>query len=651
MCGITGFLERDQTSDAWNGKLEKMAGAIAYRGPDDQGVWFDPRDGVGFAHRRLSIIDVSAQGHQPMASPSGRYVICYNGEVYNFEAMRAELGGHGISWRGHSDTEVILAAFEAWGVEKTIGKFIGMFAFALWDNLEKTLFLARDRLGIKPLFYGWAEDAFLFGSELKALLQHPKFSREVNADTVPQLLQFGCIPNKLSIFKGINKLEPGQLLKLNWAEQKKGPVYVQDYWSVLEVAKAGQQNLFTGSDAEMTDELESLLLDAVRLRMVSDVPVGAFLSGGIDSSTVVALMQAQRNDPVKTFSIGFEEDAFNEAHHAKQVAEHLNTNHTELYLTNQDALDLVPRLTEIYDEPFCDPSQIPTYLVSRLARESVIVSLSGDGGDELFAGYERHFKFSKLWSSLSRVPGGCRHLGAGLIQALPDRFWDVSLGWLIPHLSKSHHGVPASEFLNRAAEYLSCHTIKDVYDTSSISWGGPFSILAPDTRNEIFDCRKSGFDQVENEIAQLMYLDTVSYLPDLILTKVDRASMAWGLEARVPLLDHRVVEFAWRLPMRRKAGENSKQILREVLYKYVPPHLIDRPKTGFGAPLESWLLGPLRDWAEDLLSAEKLRDAGIFDPDRTRAKWQSFLSGRTSENAFLWNVLVFQDWHGRWVSR
>lgn len=606
MCGLVGFLGGGRGRDARETAaiLERMADAIVSRGPDDAGIWSDGAAAIGLAHRRLSILDLSAAGHQPMAGPSGRHVIVFNGEIYNHLDLRRELEqsglapGGGQGWRGHSDTETLLAGFAAWGIRATVQRCIGMFAFAVWDTQARVLTLGRDRLGEKPLYYGWqgAGDAacFLFGSDLKALRAHPLCAAEVDRDALCLLMRHNYIPAPHSIYCGISKLPAGCLLTVSL--EQRAP-RVDAYWSLAETAVSGVREPFTGSDPEAIDALEDLLKSAVRQQMLADVPLGAFLSGGIDSSAVVALMQAQSERPVKTFSIGFHEPGYNEAEHALAVARHLGADHTELYVTPQEAQDVIPLLPDLYSEPFADASQIPTFLVSQLARRHVTVSLSGDAGDELFAGYGRYLRNSRHWDRIARVPLGLRKLAAGGIRALPPGAWNTMLGPLSPVLPGSLGAAPVGEKLHQGARKLSARRIDDLYLQSISRWEPEGLVIGgrePQTCLRGRPLPLEGLDDVQ----RLMALDALVYLPDDILVKVDRAAMGVSLESRVPFLDHRVVEFAWRIPQSMKLRDGAtKWILRQVLYRHVPRELIERPKKGFSVPVGHWLRGPLQDWA------------------------------------------------------
>jgi asparagine synthase (glutamine-hydrolysing) len=643
MCGFTGFLK--STNDIGRASaqywLSNMADAILHRGPDSDGYWIDELAGIGLAHRRLAIVDLTPAGHQPMASASGRYIIAFNGEIYNHLDLRSSLhqgGWLAAPWRGHSDTETLLAGFEIWGIEETLQRSVGMFALAVWDRAERVLTLARDRLGEKPLYYGWqgqgSQTVFLFGSELSALRQHPSFSAEVSRDSLALYMRHNYIGGNNSIYRGISKLEPGHLLTVSSAAPE--PM-VKTWWSISSVVERGVAQPFAGSPDDSADTLEKLLLDAVAQQMVADVPLGAFLSGGIDSSTIVALMQVQSSRPVRTFSIGFHEKGYNEADHAKAVAKHLATDHTELYVSPEQALAVIPKLPTLYSEPFADSSQIPTFLVSQLARQHVTVSLSGDAGDELFCGYTRYQMTAAVWNKVSRLPRPLRQLAAGMITSVPPGTWD-KLGGL---LSMSHAG----DKLHKGAALLGSRAVADLYRGMVSHWTDPAGVVLgavePTTLLSGASLTLPGLGDVE----RMMALDVLSYLPDDILVKVDRAAMGVSLETRVPMLDHRVVEFAWSLPLDYKLRNGvTKWPLRQVLYRHVPQELIERPKMGFGVPIDHWLRGPLRDWAESLLSESRLAQEGFFDPAPIRQKWAEHLSGQRNWQYHLWDVLMFQAW-------
>ena len=643
MCGITGFFDisRQKSTDEMRYVVQKMSHTLNHRGPDDSGIWVDAQNSIALGHRRLAIMDLSPEGHQPMGSANGRYIIVFNGEVYNFLELRRELERLGHHFRGNSDTEVMLASFNEWGLEQSVKRFNGMFAFALWDCQGRLLHLGRDRLGEKPLYYGWIGQTFLFGSELKALQAHPNFKAEINRDALTLFLRYSCVPAPYSIYQGIYKLPPGTILTWNGADPYPAP---KPYWSAKETAELGIGELFT-SELLAVAQLEALLRDAVRLRMVADVPLGAFLSGGIDSSTVVALMQAQSSQPVKTFTIGFHEQAYNEAPHANAVAQHLGTDHTELYVTPAEALAVIPNLPILYDEPFSDPSQVPTFLVSQLARAHVTVSLSGDGGDEVFAGYNRYFWGPSIWQKIGWVPPMLRSFAAHALTSLSPQTWDrgfTNFGALLP--AKLKQPTPGDN-LHKLAEILAVPNPEAMYTNLVSHWKDPEALVVDGSESLTILRDRQSWAQLPDFTQRMMYLDTVTYLPDDILVKVDRASMGVSLEARVPLLDHRVVEFAWRVPLSMKIRNGQgKWLLRQVLYKYVPQNLIERPKAGFGIPISSWLRGPLRDWAETLLDEARLRQEGFFNPQPIRQKWVEHLSGDRNWQYHLWDVLMFQAW-------
>ncbi|HEU4856186.1 MAG TPA: asparagine synthase (glutamine-hydrolyzing) [Rhodanobacteraceae bacterium] len=649
MCGIAGFWDVAGRLDGDRGTaaIDAMTCAIRHRGPDDAGAWRDPRTGLWLGHRRLSVVDLSPEGHQPMMSAGHRHVMVFNGEVYNHRQLRAELLASGVQFRGHSDTEVMLAAIERWGLEDAVARFIGMFALALWDREARTLTLVRDRLGIKPLYYGWAGQMFAFGSELKALAALPGFAARVDRGALCLLLRHSYIPQPCSIYQGIFKLPPGALLRVDAAAAASAtavavlPGRVQRYWSVADAA-AGDRT--TQSDADAVEALDRLLRDAIALRMEADVPLGAFLSGGVDSSTVVALMQAQSTRPVETFSIGFHEQAHDEARYAREVAHHLGTAHHELYVSARDALDVIPMLPTMFDEPFSDSSQIPTFLVSQLARGRVTVSLSGDGGDELFAGYSRYAWALRLGRWLDAVPRPLRAHIAGSLRARPGLYEALFRGAnraLPPRLRLRNPGTKAGLL----GHMLGADSVDARYLLLVSHWFDPAALVlhAQEPQTPLSDFAR--WPDLREPMERMTYSDLIGYLPDDILVKVDRASMAVSLEARVPLLDHRVVEYAWRTPLRQKLRDGQgKWLLRQVLYRYVPQRLIDRPKKGFSVPIESWLRGPLRDWAEALLDERRLREQGYFDPAPIRRMWADHLAGRVREHHRLWDVLMFQAW-------
>lgn len=698
MCGIAGVVDRALTQDGARTQslLRAMCDAIRHRGPDDSGVWKDDSAGIALGHRRLSILDLSPEGHQPMISASGRYVIAFNGEIYNFRELRAEIekshhslllsegnksgphfsplpsggaevpkgegikaGGGGNRWRGHSDTEVMLAAFECWGVESALQRFAGMFAFALWDRRERVLYLARDRLGEKPLYYGWLGKTLVFASELKALRVHPLWRGDINRDALALYMRHNYIPAPYSIYRDVYKLPPGCTLSVRYKEPGERRNFSPHpsheaassllrpvrYWSARTIAEAGVDAAFNFDDKEAVAQLDRLLRFSIREKMVADVPLGAFLSGGIDSSTIVALMQAQSNRPVKTFTIGFHEAGYNEAVHAKAVAKHLGTDHTELYVTPEEARAVIPRLPDLYDEPFADSSQIPTFLVAQLARRHVTVALSGDGGDELFGGYNRYFWGRNLWRRFGWMPRGMRKLSASAMTAIPPAAWDRLLSGMGPLLPALLKQARVGDKLHKLAGILAVRDPEEMYLSLVSHWHNPDEIVrrAQEPYTVLNDPKER--TRLTDFTERMMYLDTVSYLPDDILVKVDRAAMGVSLETRVPLLDHRVVEFAWRVPLSMKIRDGQgKWLLRKVLNRYVPRELVERPKMGFGVPIDSWLRGPLREWAEALLDERRLRQEGFFEPAPIRRLWQEHLSGTSNWQYHLWDVLMFQAW-------
>ena len=641
MCGVAGILGGKSSLED---HLQVMANSLRHRGPDDHGVWFDNDARMGLAHTRLSILDLSSAGHQPMPSASGRFIISFNGEIYNHLDLRSQLQkcDSAPNWRGHSDTETLLAGFEAWGIEATVKKSIGMFAFAVWDKQSRTLTLARDRIGEKPLYYGWQNGVFLFASELKAIKCHPSFCADIDRNSLCLLMRHNYIPAPYCIYQGIAKLESGSLLTVSLAQTQ--PT-IHCYWSATEIAVVGCAAPFAGTRTQAVDALEVLLQSAIKQQMISDVPLGAFLSGGIDSSTVVALMQTQSSRPIKTFTIGFNEMGYNEATHAKAVAKHLGTEHTELYVTPQMAFDVIPRLPTLYCEPFSDSSQIPTVILSQLARQHVTVSLSGDGGDELFCGYNRYVLANKIWGKLSRFPTISRTFAARGLSALSPSFWNTLLGPVQGFLPNTLRQANAGDKIHKAAGVLASPSVGALYLGLLSHWNDPSSVVIGGTEPPTSLNRNTTSIDGLDDIHRMMALDALTYLPDDILVKVDRASMGVSLEGRMPFLDHRVVEFAWTLPQSVKLHEGvGKWVLRQVLYKHVPKELIEREKMGFGAPIGDWLRGPLRGWAESLLDEARLRQEGFFHPAPIRQKWTEHLSGARNWQHHLWNVLMFQAW-------
>lgn len=623
MCGIAGFLQDCELNAGAAPIAKRMANALTHRGPDDSGIWLDTQAGIALGHRRLAIIDLSPAGHQPMASQSGRFVIVYNGEIYNFREIRRELDEFtaGGQWRGSSDTEVLVAAIDHWGVREALERLNGMFALAVWDRQTRVLTLARDRMGEKPLYYGSSDGVFLFGSELKALQAHPAFSRSLDRKSLTSMLRYDYVPAPHTIWQGISKLEPAHYVEIAEGGRRVGTPAA--YWSLRNAAVEGATHPLSDGPG-LASELELLLSDAVGKRMVADVPLGAFLSGGIDSSLIVALMQAQSTRPVRTFTIGFEVTKFDEAPHARAIAARLGTDHTELYVTAQDALDVIPSIPAIWDEPFGDSSQIPTYLVSAMSRRDVTVALSGDGGDELFGGYARYKSAPPLWRRLRRCPLPVRTLAARLIGG-------------------GTRTSVAPGPLGRAARVVGSQSFEDLYQWKVSRAHRPDLLVRGGSERTLPAAAAIPF--LGNPRDKMLYRDLLHHLPDDILTKVDRAAMAVSLEVRAPFLDHRLVELAWRLPMSAKlSATKGKLILRTLLRRHLPAEMVDRPKMGFSVPVENWLRGPLRVWGEDLLSGDRLSRQGALNPTAVRRLWQDFLSGKPRHDRIIWNLLMFQEW-------
>ncbi len=643
MCGIAGIWDqRAKTGpDALGYAAQRMADAMLHRGPDAGDIWCDAEAGLALSHRRLSIIDLSPAGAQPMVSSCGRFVISFNGEVFNFAELRPELEAAGRRFRGHSDTEVIVEGCAQWGVEATVKRLIGMFAVALWDRQTRTLHLVRDRLGIKPLYWAQLGDTLIFGSELKALRTHANWTPELDRDAAAAFLRFQYIPGPGTIYRGVQKQPPGTIIALRAGAAPK----ITPYWSLEDVAREGQANRFSGSEDEAVDALDALLGDAVKRRMIADVPLGAFLSGGIDSSTVVALMQANNARKVRTFTIGFHEKGYNEAEHAKAVAAHLGTDHTELYISPEHATSVIPLLPDMYDEPFSDASQIPTFLVSEMTRKHVTVALSGDGGDELFGGYNKYFQMGRLLRTLDHLPVGLRRMAAASLRGVPRGAW-AAIAQAIP---ESRRPAQLDDKMMKLAGVMEGGS-DNFYQLVVTHWPHSETMVAGAARPLNIVDDRAATAMIANPVERMQYLDTMTYLPEDILTKVDRASMAVSLEARVPLLDHRVVAFSWSLPPQWKARPGGgKYLLRRVLDRYVPRHLIERPKMGFAVPIDSWLRGPLRDWAEDLLDETRLKREGVLEAAPIREKWAEHLSGKRNWQYMLWDVLMFQAWKARWL--
>lgn len=642
MCGFAGLLDPARATEAriLTTLAGSMSATLAHRGPDDAGTWTDERAGIGLGHRRLAIIDLSPAAAQPMTSSCGRWTIAYNGELYGFGALRDQLAAAGRRFRGHSDTEVLVEALGAWGLDRTLEHCNGMFAFAAWDAHEQVLHLVRDRLGEKPLYYGWAGTQLVFGSELKALRAHPDFSARIDAGAVAAFLRWSFVPAPHAIYEGVRKLPPGCVLSLP-AGLPGGLPQPRPYWSATEVIRTGLDDPLAAGDREATDLLEQLLVEAVEARTVADVPLGAFLSGGIDSSLVTALMQAGRSQPVRTFSVDVGDAELGEGRHAAGVARHLGTEHTEVRLTHGDALDVIPELPSIYDEPFADPSQIPTLLIARAARRHVTVGMSGDGGDELFGGYNRYTLGTAAWRRMRPVPLAVRSGVGRLLTAVPPRVYDRALSVgsaLVPgHLRLARAG----DKVHKLAALLRADGPDDLYLRAVSQWADPAAVAhAPEAPGPTMN-GWGGSDLV----SMFMARDALAVLPDNMLVKVDRATMAASLEARVPLLDHRVFAFAWRLrPDLRVRDGRGKWILRQVLRRYVPDALVDRPKVGFDPPIDVWLRGPLRDWAGDLLSTATLERHGVVDARVVRSAWEEHQTRRRNHDYRLWAVLMLTAW-------
>ena len=645
MCGITGVLyarpEKDQRTLLTT--VKAMGDTLRHRGPDDSGEWADEQAGIALAHRRLSIIDLSPTGHQPMTSGNQRYVIVFNGEIYNYRDIRAYLEKHGCVFAGHSDTETLLESIAFQGLDKTLEMINGMFAFALWDRENKQLTLARDRLGKKPLYYGWCNGAFLFGSELKALRIHPEFIDEIDRTALAQFIQFSWLNGPASIYRNIKKLQPGTYITLDLSKNSKDITPVV-YWSALDKASQGVNASFQGSYEEAIDQLQQILLQSVNRRMIADVELGALLSGGIDSSLVVALMQAQSVNHVKTFSIGFHEATHNEAEHAKKIADHLGTEHSELYVTPADCMDVIPELPSMYDEPFGDVSQIPTYLVSKLAREKVKVVLSGDGGDELFAGYTRYFRCIEHWKKHEKLPVFLRPAAGYSMDKLARLLWFL--------LGSTRTNADARDWrrlgskLDKRARRIASRNSQELFVNMMKRYKAIEELVPAAGKPNTILSNSSDWPDFADPVFNMMLIDTLCYLPDDILVKVDRASMANSLEARAPLLDKELAEFSWSLPFEMKVDEaGGKRILKAVLARYLPTELTDRKKMGFGVPIGQWLRGPLSDWAETLLDPSSLRQQGYFDEQSVQRLWKQHQSGWRNHSDILWSILMFQAWN------
>ncbi|SRR5579875_127252 len=651
MCGLVGIVTSGGNDFSLQ-TLEAMTASLHHRGPDSRGVWIESDHTVGLGSVRLAILDLR-DGRQPMVSHGERFVIAYNGEIYNFAALRRELEDLGVRFKGRSDTEVVLAAVEQWGVEEAVCRFNGMFAIALWDRVLRQLYLARDRLGEKPLYYLANGRLFMCASELKALRKHPAFQVDINPHALAFFVRYGYILEPQTIYRGVYKLPPGTILRLS-IDRGSGELRISEpkpYWSAGEVIDRCLEKPFAGDEAQAVDELERLLTDAVRLRMVADVPVGAMLSGGVDSSTIVALMQAVDMRRVKTFTLGFSDSSYDEAPYAAKVARYLGTDHTEQYVSGSEAAEALAELPNLFDEPFGDYSQLPTYLLARLARKQVVVVLTGEGGDELFGGYERYVTATGLWRAFGWMPSLVKGQLASMLSAVSPESWERVLSWLNHLLPGRLKQARLGEKMHKLAEVLEASSRETLYFGLLSHWSKPEAVLSACSGDPGIPSNGAQYPARLNDwLAFAMYVDLVSYLPGDILAKVDRATMGVSLEGRMPFLDHRVVEFAWRLPLRMKIRRGrTKHLLRKLLYKYVPRQLVERPKMGFGAPIGMWLRGPMRDWAESLLSEERIKRYGLLKPTPVRQLWQEHLTGRRNWQHRLWIVLMLQAWCERWL--
>jgi asparagine synthase (glutamine-hydrolysing) len=645
MCGITGLWQFQSAADL-ESCVRRMADALFHRGPDDAGVWVDQNAGLALGHRRLAVVELSAAGHQPMVSVCGRYVLVFNGEIYNHLDLRAQLGEAGRAWKGHSDTETLLACIQMWGLQRTLGQAVGMFAVALWDRKEKKLSLARDRLGEKPLYWGWQGDTLLFGSELKALKAHPDFKATVDRGSLALFLRHGYVPAPWSIYEGIAKLPPGHFIEIPLSQGPSAARATQSrsYWRLNDVVSQGQKSAFRGDDAAAINALETRLLGTIGQQMLADVPVGAFFSGGVDSTTVVSLMQSISARPVRTFTIGFN-GSEDESVHAQIIAQHLGTDHLSLLVQPDDALDVIPMLPSMYCEPLSADSQIPLYLISKLARQHVTVALSGDGGDELFGGYNRYLGARRIWSRLQSMPGPVRHACASLLRSMSPASWDRLFVLAKPVLPERFRlAIPGTK-AQKLADVLELETEMDYFRRLTSHWQDPERVVLGGDEHLTMMTNPALQPEADCFEHWMMAMDGQMFLPDEVMAKVDRAAMAASLETRSPLLDHRVVELAWQMPFRMKIRDGQgKWLLRQVLYRHVPRELVERPKKGFGIPIDNWLRGPLRAWAEGLLSENRLRSEGYFDPVPIRTLWRQHLQGSHNWQYQLWPVLMFQAW-------
>ncbi|MGX5659513.1 asparagine synthase (glutamine-hydrolyzing) [Castellaniella ginsengisoli] len=646
MCGITGLWQPGSVAGL-EARTRRMADALSHRGPDDSGVWVDQAAGLALGHRRLSIVELSAAGHQPMHSSCGRYVLVFNGEIYNHLDLRSRLGGGRRDWRGHSDTETLLACIQSWGLKRALEQAVGMFALALWDRQSQVLSLARDRLGEKPLYWGWQGDMLLFGSELKALRAHPDFRATVDRGSLALYLRHGYVPTPWSIYQGVLKLPQGQFIEIPLGQGASAAKTAapQPFWRFNETVAQGCAQPFTGNDTAAIDALESRLSDTIGQQMLADVPVGAFFSGGIDSTTIVSLMQTLSPRPVRTFTIGFSGSEYDEAAHAQAIAGHLGTDHMPLVVRPEDALDVIPLLPRMYCEPLSADSQIPLYLISKLARRHVTVALSGDGGDELFGGYNRYLGARRVWLRLQSMPGPVRHACAALLRSVSPAGWDRLFALAKPVLpERLRLAIPGTK-AQKLADVLELDTEMDYFRRLTSHWQDPGSIVLGGDEHPTLMTSPALQPQADCFEHWMMAMDAQTFLPDEVMVKVDRAAMAASLETRAPLLDHRVVELSWRMPLRMKIRDGQgKWLLRQVLYRHVPRELVERPKKGFGIPIDDWLRGPLRAWADSLLAEDRLRADGYFDPAPIRARWLQHVRGSHNWQYQLWPILMFQAW-------
>ncbi len=645
MCGITGFISTDLSEYSLKQNISSMTKKLKHRGPDDEGIWFDSNSGIALGHSRLSIVDLSAAGSQPMISECKRYYIVFNGEIYNHNSLRKELP-NSIEWQSHSDTETLINAISKWGLKKTLSKLLGMFAFALWDKKHKKLTLVRDRLGEKPLYFGFKGKTMLFGSELKAIDAFPGSSLNINKDSLEIYLRYGYIPAPNSIYEGIYKLSPGNFIEFSLQDVETRSIpNCSKYWSFISIIKKQKTQQFLGSDIEATNQLENLLKKSISGQLLGDVPIGAFLSGGIDSSTVVSLMQSQSSNPINTFTIGFKEFGYDESKSAKEVSSFLGTKHNELFLTPNDALNIIPNLPNIYDEPFSDVSQIPTFLISQFASNNVKVCLSGDGGDELFCGYSRHIAGPRIWRILKNIPLKLRNIISNFIQKIPPSKWEdfyyICEIFLPRHLRINFPGIK----IYKISDLIKYDTLYEVYLSLISSWASPQEIILNNNINKETEDFETNNIELNDIHHQIMCMDTLNYLPNDILVKIDRAAMASSLETRLPLLDHRVIEFAWKTPLNMKLKDNrSKWLLRQVLKRYLPENLIEGPKKGFSVPIAQWLRGPLKNWADDLLDEKLIFSQNYFSAKPIKIKWEEHLSGKQDWSRQIWTILMFQSW-------